>query len=191
MATDAPVFYYDLFSPYSCLAAFRIESVLPVPAAWQPVWGAPLIAASGRDWLPSFEEGRQQRADIERRAARYGMPQWRWPKAYLPADEAEHERWQPPNTLAVMRLATFAQQSGAGEAFARGVFRLAFGEGRDVSQVDDAIIGVAVDSGLDADEARAAPSRPEIKGALRSATDAAMGLGVIGLPTLAVGERLF
>lgn len=35
---NAPVFYYDLMSPYSCLAASRIEAVLPVAALWQPVW---------------------------------------------------------------------------------------------------------------------------------------------------------
>ena len=191
MASDVPVFYFDLFSPYSCLAAFRIGSVLPVPAAWQPVWGAPLIAASGRDWLPSFDEGRERRADIVRRAAQYGMPEWRWPEVYEPADAAAHARWQPPNTLAVMRLATFAQQSGVVEAFAQGVFRLAFAEGRDISQIDDALIGVAVRCGLDAGEARAAPASSEIKSALRSATDAAQARGVIGLPTVAVGEQLF
>ena len=191
MASDVPVFYFDLFSPYSCLAAFRIESVVPVPAAWQPVWGAALIAASGRDWLRSFDEGRERRADIVRRAAQYGMPEWRWPEGYEPADAAAHARWQPPNTLAVMRLATFAQQSGVVEAFAQGVFRLAFAEGRDISQIDDAIIDVAVRCGLDADEARAAPTSSETKSALRSATDAAQARGVIGLPTVAVGEQLF
>ena len=116
----APAFYYDLLSPYSCLAAFRLERVLPVPAEWRPIWAAPLIAASGRDWRPSFEAGRERRADIVRRAARYGMPEWHWPSGYVPADEAAQERWEPPNTLAVMRLATFAHQSGVGEAFAPG-----------------------------------------------------------------------
>lgn len=94
MASDVPVFYFDLFSPYSCVAAFRLESVLPVSPVWQPVWGAPLIAASGRG-LPSLEEGRERRADIVRRAARYGMSEWRWPEVYEPADAAAHARWQP------------------------------------------------------------------------------------------------
>ncbi len=191
VASDAPAFYYDLLSPYSCLAAFRLESVLPVPAEWRPVWAAPLIAASGRDWRPSFEAGRERRADIVRRAARYGMPEWHWPSGYVPADEAEQERWEPSNTLAVMRLATFAHQSGVGEAFARGVFQLAFGEGHDVSQMDDAVVGVAVDCGLTAEQARAAPTRGDIKQALRATTDAAVARGVIGVPTVAVGERLF
>ena len=98
--------------------------------------------------MPTFEEGRARRAEIVRRAALYGMPEWRWPPAFEPANEAEHARWQPPNTLAVMRLATFAHQSGVGEEFARGVFNLAFGEGRDISVIDDAIIDVASSCGL-------------------------------------------
>lgn len=191
MAGDIPVFYYDLVSPYSCLAAFRIDTVMPVPPVWQPVWAAPLIAASERAWRPSFKESQRRREDIVRRADRYGMREWRWPSAYLPADEAEHERWQPLNTLAVMRLATFAHQSGVGETFVRGVFQLAFAEGRDISRIDDAVIGVAVDCGLAADEARTAPTSPEIKQALRSATDEAVARGVTGVPTVAVGERLF
>ena len=119
------------------------------------------------------------------------MFEWHWPPAYVPADETEHQHWQPPNTLAVMRLATFAHQSGVGEQFARGVFELVFGKGRDISQLDDAVIEAAVDCGLAADEARSAPAKPEIKQALRSATDAAVGRGVIGVPTVAVDGQLF
>jgi 2-hydroxychromene-2-carboxylate isomerase len=37
----------------------------------------------------------------------------------------------------------------------------------------------------------AATQDPEIKQALRSATDAAFELGVIGVPTLAIGGELF
>ena len=119
------------------------------------------------------------------------MFEWHWPRAYLPADEEAHSSWQAPNTLAVMRLATFAHQSGAGEQFARGLFQLAFGEGRDISQLDDAVVRVAIDCGLAADEARAAPTRPGIKQALRAATDDAIARGVIGVPTVVVGEQLF
>ena len=69
MKVDTPVFYYDLVSPFSYLAAFRIAQVLPVP---QPIWAAPVIAASGRDWMPTFEESRERRAEIVRRASTMG-----------------------------------------------------------------------------------------------------------------------
>ena len=186
----APTFYYDLMSPFSCLAAFRINRIMPVPPGWKPIWDVPVFVASGRA-MPTFEEGRARRADIVRRAALYGMPEWRWPPGFEPANEAEHARWQPPNTLAVMRLATFAHQSGVGEEFARGVFRLAFGEGRDISVIDDAIIDVASSCGLIAEEARAAPDMPDVKQALRSATEDAIARGVIGVPTVDVGGQVF
>lgn len=187
---NVPIFYYDLLSPYSCLAAFRIEKVLPVTALWQPVWLAPVFAASGRQ-LPSFEEANARRADIVRRAAHYGMPDWHWPPGFEPATEAEHARWQAPNTLALMRLATFAHQARVGESFARGVFGLAFGEGRDVTTIDDAVIRVASDCGLRAEEARAATTDPDIKQALRAATEQAIERGVTGVPTVAVSDQLF
>jgi 2-hydroxychromene-2-carboxylate isomerase len=107
--SNTPVFYYDLVSPFSYLAAFRIARVLPVPVEWRPIWAAPVIAASGRDWMPTFEEGRERRAEIVRRASRYGMPDWRWPPGYAPADEEAHAAWEAPSTLAVMRLATHAR----------------------------------------------------------------------------------
>lgn len=187
---NAPIFYYDLVSPYSCLAAFRIEKVMPVPAIWAPVWAAPVIAASGRE-LPSFEQGKLRRADIVSRASRYGMPDWRWPPGYEPANEEEHARWQAPNSLAVMRLATFADQSGVGDDFARCIFHLAFGEGTDISVIGDTVLGVAADCGLDIDEARTAPTRLDIKQRLRSVTDGAIESGVIGVPTIVVGGQSF
>ena len=187
---NVPIFYYDLLSPYSCLAAFRIEKVLPVTALWQPVWLPPVFGASGRR-IPSFQEGRARRADIVQRASRYGIPEWRWPPGYEPADEAEHAQWQAPNTLALMRLATFAHQAGVGEDFARGVFHLAFAEGRDVTTIDDAVVRVASDCGLGAEEARAATTAPGIKQALRLATEQAIERGVVGVPTVAVGDDLF
>ena len=45
--------------------------------------------------------------------------------------------------------------------------------------------------GLDRDRLEAATQDPEIKRALRAATDAAYELGVIGVPTLAIDDELF
>ena len=78
-----------------------------------------------------------------------------------------------------------------GEQFARHAFHLAFGEGHDITTVDDRVIGAAVECGLDAGEARAALSDERIKAGLREATEAASARGVTGLPTVAVGDRFF
>ncbi len=185
-----PVFYYDLASPYAYLAAFRLDRVLPVAPAWQPVWMGPILAAAGREWRRPAEEARQRQAEVERRAAAYGVPPWRWPQKYL--DGREHGvDMEPINTLAVMRLATFAKQAGVGEEFARRAYHLAFGEGHDLTIVDERVIAAAASCGLDAGDARAAIDDPQIKQALRDATEAASARGVAGMPTVAVGHELF
>ncbi len=191
VGSDPPVFYYDLVSPFSGLAAFRIEEVMPVAPVWRPIWSAPVILGSGRKWRPSFAEGRARRADIVRRAKRYGMPEWRWPTVYEPASEAEHEAWTPPNSLRVMRMATLAVQKGVGPAFSLGVFALVFAEGHELSASEGAIVEIGVDCGLDREELIAAPTTPAIKDALRAATDEAANRGVIGVPTVAIGRQLF
>jgi 2-hydroxychromene-2-carboxylate isomerase len=185
-----PVFYFDLASPYACLSAFRLNAVLPVAPVWQPVWMGPILAAAGRDWRRSAAEVRERHADIERRAAGYGMPPWCWPQKYRASRELGVDA-EPVNTLDVMRLVTFADGAGVGEEFARRAFHLAFGEGRDVTTVGDEVITAAVACGLDAKDARAARDDPEIKLALRDATDAASARGVTGMPTVAVRDELF
>jgi 2-hydroxychromene-2-carboxylate isomerase len=189
-ADRQPVFYFDLASPYACLAAFRVEAVLAAAPIWRPVWMGPILAAAGRDWRRPAAEVRVRHGDVERRADAYGMPPWRWPQKYLASRELGVHA-EPINTLDVMRLATLADAAGVGEEFARRAFHLAFGEGCDLTTVGDEVVAAAVACGLDAGDARAAPDDPEIKLALRHATDAATARGVTGMPTLAVGGELF
>ena len=48
---DRPVFYYDLGSPYSWLAAERIHHVLPETAVWQPILlGGIWQQSGGQSW---------------------------------------------------------------------------------------------------------------------------------------------
>jgi 2-hydroxychromene-2-carboxylate isomerase len=190
VTADKPVFYFDLASPYSYLAAFRINGVLPVAPVWKPVWIGPILAAAGRDWRRPAKQVCERHADIEQRATSYGMPPWRWPEKYSAAQELGVHA-EPVNTLQVMRLATLAERRGVGEEFARRAYHLAFGEGRDLTTFGEELIAVAVACGLDGDEACAAPGDPDIKQALRDVTEAASARGVAGLPTVAVGEELF
>lgn len=119
------------------------------------------------------------------------MPPWRWPDTFAYGEVVGGEEWEPANTLTLMRLATFAHQAGIGEAFARRAFQLAFADGRDTTTVGDEVIAAAVAWGLDEGGARASAANPDLKQALRSATDVAVALGVIGMPTVAVGDQLF
>src|SRR3954467_10386008 len=185
-----PVFFYDLSSPYAYLAAYRVNDVLSVATRWQPVWIWPIVAAAGRGWRRTGEEPLARQMEVESRAADYGMPALRWPDKYLSGRKLGSDA-EPVNTLAVMRLATFADRAGVGQEFARRAYHLAFAEGHDISAVDDAVIEVAVDCGLDAGASRAAMGDREIKDALKQATEDAIGRGVFGLPTIAVGDQVF
>jgi 2-hydroxychromene-2-carboxylate isomerase len=117
-------------------------------------------------------------AEVSRRARERGLPAVRWP-----------EPW-PGDYLFAMRATTFAFQAGRGREFALAAFRAAFGGGVDLGRAENVVaVGRAV--GLDPAELEAAAVDPAVKGALRSATDAAFALGVVGVPTVAVDDALF
>jgi 2-hydroxychromene-2-carboxylate isomerase len=174
------VFYFDLGSPYAYLAAERIHELLAEPIRWQPVSLGGIFKLTGRSsWSLGDPERRASgMAEVERRALAYGLPPVRWP-----------EPW-PGNYLTAMRAAIFADMKGVGREFALQAFRAAFQEGHDLS-VPERVFEAARDAGLDPTEVEEATSEPQIKLALREATDTAHELGVFGVPTVAVGEELF
>jgi 2-hydroxychromene-2-carboxylate isomerase len=171
-------FYYDLMSPYAYLTAERLDGVVPEPVEWQPVLLGGLFAASGRSsWAVGNAERRADGiAEIERRAARYGLPPLRWP-----------DRW-PTSSLQAMRLAVHARRSGREREFAAAAFRKAFAEGCDLGELEH-VLAAAGEAGLEGAEAALADA--SVKDELRSATDAAAARGVFGVPTVAVGDTLF
>ena len=173
-------FYYDLMSPYAYLAAERVDRVLPEPPFWQPVLLGGLFKLTGRSsWaLGDYERRRRGMAEIERRAHDYGLPPLRWP-----------DPW-PGHYLQAMRACVAAAEREALEPFARTALRMGFTEGRDLSSLE-AVAEAARRAGLDPEWLQARIVEPEIKEHLRAVTEAAHARGVFGVPTLAVGERLF
>lgn len=173
-------FYFDLGSPYAYLSAERIAGLLPEPVQWQPVLLGGLFKLSERSsWALADCQRRQAGiAEIERRARNYGLPPIHWP-----------DPW-PSDYLTAMRMATFAFNVGRGREFTQRAFRDAFQRGRDLAVTEHVLEAVA-GAGLDRQEAEEAARDPQIKLALREATDAAFELGVIGVPTLVVEGELF
>ncbi len=173
-------FYFDLGSPYAYLVAERIDDMLGTDVLWQPVSLGAIFKATGRSsWAVGDPEQRERGiGEVQRRTQAYGLPPLRWP-----------EPW-PSNYLFAMRAATFAFRSGRGREFTRGAFRDAFARGRDLA-VPENVLSAAAGAGLDPDAVAAATADPEVKLALRNATDAALARGVHGVPTIAVGEELF
>ena len=172
-------FYFDLGSPYAYLAAERLHEALPEPVRWQPVSLGALFKLNGRSsWAVGDAERRQHgMAEVERRAGLYGLPSVCWP-----------DPW-PGNYLMGMRTAIFAYRAGCGREFTMRAFRDAFREGVDLS-IPAHVLQAAEGAGLDPREVELATQDPEIKLALREATDAAHSLGVFGVPTIAVGSEL-
>jgi 2-hydroxychromene-2-carboxylate isomerase len=177
-ATELPTFYYDLGSPYSYLAAERIQHVLPVVPVWQPILlGGIWKETGGRSWgtTDKREEGM---AEIERRAAEYGLMPVRWP-----------EGW-PNNTLKAMRAAIFAQQTGRAVAFSLAAFRQAFAAGRDLSDVDNVLIAAAACE-LHPNAVLKGIELQSTKDRLREVTREAYERGLRGVPTIATRDQLF
>jgi 2-hydroxychromene-2-carboxylate isomerase len=177
-AAEQPVFYFDLGSPYAYLAAERVQHVLPVMPVWQPILlGGVWSQSGGGSW--SLTDGRAEgMAEVERRAAEYGLLPIRWP-----------EPW-PANYLRAMRAATFCQQIGRTVAFALAAFRQAFAGGKDLSEIDNVLIAAAACE-LHPNAILKGIETQSVKDRLKRATQEAYERGVRGVPTIAVGERLF
>lgn len=180
--SERATFYFDLGSPYAYLSAERIsglftEAGLEQPE-WQPILLGGLFQRFGRgSWseTPARDEGI---AEIERRAAAYGLPPLVWP-----------DPW-PGNTLVAMRVATFAKQTGRTVSFALAAFRQAFAAGRDLTDPDNVMIAAAACE-LHPRALEKAVTTDGVKGALREATERAGDRGVTGVPALVVGEQVF
>jgi 2-hydroxychromene-2-carboxylate isomerase len=172
------VFYFDLGSPYAYLAAERINAVLPEPPVWQPILLGGLFKIHGRgSWAET--DGREAgMREVERRARERGLPPIVWP-----------DPW-PGNTLFAMRVATYAAQTGRTAAFALPAFRQAFAAGRDLSDPDNVLLAAAACE-LHPRAIETAVESRTVKDALRTATEEAAQLGVVGVPTVAIGEELF
>ncbi len=180
--TDHPVFYYDLGSPYAYLAAERVNGLfveaIGLPPIWQPILLGGLYQRFGRDsWAngPGREEGLRE---VERRASAYALPPIAWPEPF------------PGNTLYAMRVATFAKEIGKAVSFSLAAFRQTFAAGRDLSDPDGVMIAAAACE-LHPRAVETAASRDAIKARLRESTDYAGDLGVRGVPSVVVGERVF
>ncbi|HEU4737571.1 MAG TPA: DsbA family protein [Solirubrobacterales bacterium] len=175
-------FYFDLGSPYAYLSAERISGLFTEAELEQPEWQPVLLGGlfhrfDRGSWseTPARAEGM---AEIERRAAEYGLPPIAWPQPW------------PGNTLVAMRVATFAKQTGRTVSFSLAAFRQAFAAGRDLTDVDNVMIAGAACE-LHPRALLKAVETEGVKGALREATDRAGDLGVEGVPSVVVGDEVF
>jgi 2-hydroxychromene-2-carboxylate isomerase len=186
-----PCFYFGAMSPYSWLAAERIEALLP-EARWRGVFAGAIFKANGRSSWGLGETRRERMADCEARAADYGLGTILWPAPW------------PTSDLHIARAMTFASRARASTSaspaggdddellrrLALAAMRLAFLEGGDLGEAET-VLEAGDRAGLDRRELREALVDPEIKQALRECTDEALALGIFGVPTVAIGGELY
>jgi 2-hydroxychromene-2-carboxylate isomerase len=174
---ERPLLYIDLGSPYAYLACERAPAVLGMEPELRPVLLGAIFARRGYGSWSATPAREPRIAEVQERARRYGLPPVVWPAGW------------PGDGLAAMRCATWAAMEGSAAAFSLAVFRAQFGDGADIA--DPAVLAqAAAAADLDPEAMAAAVQSPEIKLALRTATDAAWDAGVRGIPSLAVGRSV-
>ncbi len=184
MTPAAAVFYYDFSSPYSYLAAERISSLFAEAELDQPEWkpisfGHVLKHTGRRPW--SFEEDRSvDFEEIQRRADERGLPEVVYPDGW-PIDDY---------SLNPIRAATYAKESGRVVSFSLAAFRQVFAAGRSMQDVDNVLIAAAACE-LHPNAVLKGIETASVKEKLVAVTNEAIELGVEGIPTVAVGDRLF
>lgn len=173
-------FFYDFSSPYSYLAASRVDDVLPVQPAWQPIAFGVIVQRSGRVPWSFAEDRRAHFQEIDRRATARGLQPLRYPQGW------------PRETYSLTPLlaALLAAEADMLRQVSIELYRAMFVHGRSFADVQTTLDAVER-AGMDRAQVRAGLKRQDIKDRLRAATDDAIGRGVTGVPTVAVGEDLF
>jgi 2-hydroxychromene-2-carboxylate isomerase len=180
--SERATFYFDLGSPYAYLSAERISGLFTEAGLEQPEWQPVLLGGL----FHRFDRGSWSRtpgraegiAEVERRAAAYGLPPLVWP-----------DPW-PGNMLTAMRVAAFAKQTGRTVSYSLAAFRQAFAAGRDLSDPENVMIAAAACE-LHPRALLKAVETEIVKNALKEATAAAGDRGVEGVPALLVGDEVF
>ncbi len=174
-----PVFYFDFNSPYAYLAAERIEGLIP-DAEWRPIAFPMVLHQLGRLEQVLQRDFPNVLPEVRERAAERGLPPVEPPPGW------PLESW----SLGPLRAAVFAGDRGRGPEFARAAFRQVFVASRSLSDAE--VLGdAAAEAGLDPSEVAEAVQRIEIKERLKELTNGAFERGVMGIPTVEIGDELF
>ena len=160
-------FFFDLASPWTYLAAERVDRRF-ADVRWQPAIG---------EALPGAREAAAQRAAVEERAEELQMPLV-WPEP------------QPMPGRSAMRVAALAAERGRAAEFVLAASRLAFCGGYDV---DDPEILAEAAAAADVGLAECLQAAGELRrdGPLEQAALRLLSQGADALPVLVVGRALF
>ena len=174
-------FFFDYGSPASYLAYTQLPAIAERTGAqivYRPMLLGGVFKATGnRSPVEVAAKGVWMMADLQRFAARYGVPYVRNPHF-------------PINTLNLMRGAIAAEIDGRLVPYSDAIFRAIWAEQRNMA--DPVVIGAVLhEAGFDPAAMMAAIGTAEVKDRLRVNTEEAIARGVFGAPTCFVGGQMF
>ena len=183
MSTDSIEFWYEFASPYSWIAAERIEALAAragITVQWRPFVIGPILRLRPHNPSPTQDappaQKKYRRRDVERICAAEGIP-LNWPSTY------------PRNGLLAARVALLADPSWR-EDFSRRVYRANFVEDREIAEAE-VIADIIKSMGRNAPAILDQAQSPENKAALTAAVEQAIAKGIFGAPSFMVGNELF
>jgi 2-hydroxychromene-2-carboxylate isomerase len=176
-------FYFDFGSPASYLAATQLRTMAAQTGAsleYRPVLlGAVFRASGNRSPVEVPAKARYMLRDLQRHAARYGVP-------------FQFSPFFPLNTLTLMRVATVVQAREPERMgdFVNQLFAATWAEPKNLG--DASVLREAITSAkFDATVILEAAEQQDTKDRLRAETDAAVARGLFGVPTMFVEEEMY
>jgi len=177
-------FWYEFASPYSYVAAMRIEALAKrsgVAVEWQPFLLGPIFKAKGWNTSPFVLDqvkGDYMWADIARLCAWYDLPELSKPVPF------------PPQSLLASRVAIAIPDMKQRADFSKPVFQQEFAFQMDIASIDN-IRDWLGRVGLNADAVMQQAQTGQTKNQLRETVAAAMELGIFGAPSFVARGEMF
>ncbi|MEM1348037.1 MAG: 2-hydroxychromene-2-carboxylate isomerase [Myxococcota bacterium] len=177
-------FFFEISSPYSYLAAFKIEELarrVGAEITWKPfVLGAVFKHIGSGPPAAIPQKGVYMMQDLRRFARRDARP-FTMPPVF------------PVHSIKAHR-AILASRKLRDEAtmvrVTKGLYEAYWAQGKDISDME--VLGEALAGmGLDAEAVEEAMKSQEVKDELRQYTDEACARGVFGAPTFFLGDQMF
>jgi 2-hydroxychromene-2-carboxylate isomerase len=176
-------FYFEFASPYGYFASMRIDTIAANydrEVVWRPIMLGAALKTMGAGPMSEIPlKGEYFRRDVPRCARLLDIP------LKLPPV-------LPMNSLAASRGFYWLhdRDQDVAKGFAQAVYHAHWGEGRDMSTVDQ-VAEVAEILGLGKAELDAACADPAVKQRLKDETDASLKRGVFGSPFIFVDGEPF
>ncbi|MCG3189002.1 MAG: 2-hydroxychromene-2-carboxylate isomerase [Burkholderiaceae bacterium] len=175
-------FFFFIGSTYSYLSVLRAEAAAAqagVALAWRPFSVRTLMREQNNvPFATKPVKMRYMWRDVERRAARFGLPFSGVPPYPVDPDELAN------------RVATLAASEGWCREFTQAAYRQWFLEGQDPG-APETLRQVLQALGRDAERCIGEASSERTRQAYLAATDEARQLGIFGSPTFVVGREIF